>query len=315
MILASGQQADVVHAHVRDVPDEEAVLDGGRAGVQQIEGGPRRLRTVVAEDAVAKERRLLRLSEMLDRNPAAARTRVVPVDLDIFNRRIGACINLDAAAVREEERRLPDVVRLDGGFLAGSGGEIIRAGDPEAPQHGLPRDPVAEVDDRVPDRGITGSPGIRNLRIGRGEDDVADRLQRDAVMPGVEPDERLSPGEGTVSSRMDVDGLVDRIRGGSVQRVLDPVFRLDLITPRLRVERDRFVLVSDARVGVETRRKQKHDAGSTMMALHGSSMTRIWLTATFVRTCRVPLGHTTSIRFMVFRPPRQKCRRTSVVLA
>ena len=46
----------------------------------------------------------------------------------------------------------------------------------------------------VDDRG-EGCPSIvRNLRIGGGENDVADRLERDAVVTRVEPDERLSFG-------------------------------------------------------------------------------------------------------------------------
>ena len=113
VILAAGQQADVVDAHVGDVADEQAVLDRRAAAVQEIDRRAGGLRAVVAEDAVAEEHRVLRLSEVLDRDAAAARAGVVAVDLDVLDRRVGARVDLDAAAVGVEERRLADVVRLD----------------------------------------------------------------------------------------------------------------------------------------------------------------------------------------------------------
>ena len=70
------------------------------------------------------------------------------------------------------------------------------------------------------DRGITGRLGIGNRGIAGGEDHFADGLQRDPLMPGIQPDERLSPGGRTVGSRVDVDGLVDGISRSSFQGVL-----------------------------------------------------------------------------------------------
>ena len=99
MVLAAGQQPDVVHAEVRDVADEQAVLDRGAAAVQQVDRRAGGLRAVVAEDAVAEHRRVQRLAEVLDRYAAAAGAGVVAVDLDVLDGRIGARIDLDAAAV------------------------------------------------------------------------------------------------------------------------------------------------------------------------------------------------------------------------
>src|SRR6476619_3664375 len=97
MILPAGQQADVVDAHVGNISYEEAVFDCCAAAVQKIDGGSRNLRAVVAEDAMSKDHGILCLSKVLNRNAGSARARVIPVDLDMFNRGIGPCINLDAA--------------------------------------------------------------------------------------------------------------------------------------------------------------------------------------------------------------------------
>ena len=51
---------------------------------------------------------------MLDRDAAAAWAGVVAADLHPLDGRVRARVDLDPAAVRVEERRLPDVVRLDG---------------------------------------------------------------------------------------------------------------------------------------------------------------------------------------------------------
>ena len=40
MILAARQQADVIDAHVRDIADEQAVLERGPAAVEQIDAEP-----------------------------------------------------------------------------------------------------------------------------------------------------------------------------------------------------------------------------------------------------------------------------------
>ena len=125
-----------------------------------------------------------------------------------------------------------------GDCCPGPGGEVVGARDLEAPEDGLPRHAVPEVDHVVHDRGITGRLGIGNLGIGRGEDDVPDGLQRDAVMPRVEPDQRLSFGGRTVGSRMDVDGLVDGIPRRRFQRVLYPAVGTDVIAGGFRIEAD-----------------------------------------------------------------------------
>ena len=181
------------------------------AAVQQVEGRSGRLRAVVAEDAVAEERRVLGLAEVLDRDAAAARARVVAGDLDILNRRIGARVDLDAAAVGVEESRLADVVRFDRRLLAGAGGEVVGAGDLESAQHGLARHPVAEVDDVVDHSGMARRVRVGDVGVGGGEHDLADRFERNPVVPRVEPDQRLAPGRRAVGAGMDVDRLVDRI--------------------------------------------------------------------------------------------------------
>ena len=54
------------------------------------------------------------------------------------------------------------------------------------------RDAVAKIDDVIHDRRDSWAPAVGNLGIGCGEDDFADGLERDAVVPRVEPDEGLS---------------------------------------------------------------------------------------------------------------------------
>ena len=235
-ILAAGQQADDVHAHVGHVADEEAVLDRGAAAVQQVDRGAGRLRAVVAEDAVAEERGILHLSKVFDRYAAAAGTGVVLVDLDVLDRGIGSRVDLDAAAVGIEERRLAQIVGFDRRLVARAGREVLGAGDFEASKDGLPRHAVAEIDDVVHDGRITWRAAVGDLRIARGERDVADRLEGDAIMAGVEPDERLPAGGWAVGSGVNVDGLVDGIPGRRFERVLDPAPRMDMITGGPRVE-------------------------------------------------------------------------------
>ena len=121
--------------------------------MQDVERGARGLGAVVAEDAVAEDRRVLHLCEVLDRDAAAAGARIVVGDLDRLDRRIGPRVNLDAAAVGIEERRLAQVVGLDRRLVAGAGREVLRAGDLEAAKHGLAGDAVAEIDDVVDDGG------------------------------------------------------------------------------------------------------------------------------------------------------------------
>src|SRR5205085_6764674 len=49
VILAAGQQADVVHTEIRDVADEQAILERGAAAVQGVEGWAGDLGAAVAE--------------------------------------------------------------------------------------------------------------------------------------------------------------------------------------------------------------------------------------------------------------------------
>src|SRR5206468_5048097 len=125
---------DKVDADVGAVAGEQTVLERGPAEVQQVEAGAGRLRTVVTEDAIAEQDRLPRLDEVLDRDPAAARARVVAAHLDPFDGGERSRISLDAAAVGVKEQRLAQVVGFDRRLLARSGGEVLGARDPEAAQ-------------------------------------------------------------------------------------------------------------------------------------------------------------------------------------
>ena len=121
----------------------------------------------------------------------------------------------------------------------------------------------------VHDRGIAGRLGIGNLGIGCGERDVPNGLERDAIVPGIEPDQRLPLGGWTVSSRVDVDGLVDRIARGRFQCVLYPAFGIDVIAGRFGIEPHGAVdgglaLASEATNGRHARRNQKPEERATM---------------------------------------------------
>ena len=238
MVFRTTQHADQVDAEVGDVADKQTVLQRGAAAVQQIDGRSRDLRSVIAEDAVAEERRLLHLAEVLDRDAAAARARVVAVHLDPFNRRIRPGVDLDPAAVGVEERRLAHVVRFNRRAFAGAGREVVGARDLEAAQDRFWCDPVAEVDDVVHHGWMTRSLSVGDIGIRRREGNIADRLQRDPFVPGVEPDQRLSAGRWPVRSGMDVDGLVGGIARSRLERVLNAAFRVDVIAARFRVEND-----------------------------------------------------------------------------
>ena len=63
----------------------------------------------------------------------------------------------------------------------------------------------------VDDGGEAGAKAVGDLGVGGGEDDVADGFDRDAVVPLVEPDERLSLGRRPIRAGMHVDGLIDLI--------------------------------------------------------------------------------------------------------
>ena len=170
--------------------------------------------------------------------PAPHGLGVVPVDLDVFDRRIRPRVNLESAAVGIEEGRLPDVVRFDRRLLSGPGGEGPGACDLEAAQNGLSRHAIAEINDVVDDRGIAREVGIGHLGVGGGERHVAHGLQGDAVVTCVEPDEGLPPGGRTIGSRVNEDGLVDRIACGRFERVLDPALGKNVIAGRGFVDGD-----------------------------------------------------------------------------
>src|SRR5947207_11495590 len=143
VILAAGQQADIVHTEIRDVADEQAVVEGGAAAVQEVERRAGDLRAVVSEDAVAEHRGVERPAEVLDGYTGAAWAGVIGNHLNALDGRIGARIDLDAAAIEIEERRLGHVIGFDGRALAGAGGIVLRAGDAETAQHSLRRYAVA----------------------------------------------------------------------------------------------------------------------------------------------------------------------------
>ena len=124
----------------------------------------------------------------------------------------------------------------------------------------------------VHDRGITGSLGVGNLGIAGGEDDFPNGLQRDAIMPGVEPDQRLSSGGRTVGSRVDVDGFVDGIPRRRFQCVLYPAFGIDMIAGRFCINARAVVDAGSGlswrakpRGGQRARRKQKLEEGAAMI--------------------------------------------------
>ena len=160
-----------------------------------------------------------------------------------------------------------------GDLLAGAGGEVVGAGDLEAAQHGLARDAVAEIDDVVDDGGIAGRLAIGDLGIGGGEDDVADRLERDAVVPRVEPDQRLPSGRRTIGAGVDVDRLVDGILRGRFERVLDLALGIDVMAGGGRA-RSRVLTVS-------TRAQRRHHSGPKHRAQEGAPTGRSHRNARF----------------------------------
>jgi hypothetical protein len=72
------------------------------------------------------------------------------------------------------------------------------------------------------DCGIAGRLPVGELGIGGGENDLADGFERDALVPRVEPDQRLAPGRGAIRSCVDIDRLVDGIVCRCLERVLYP---------------------------------------------------------------------------------------------
>src|SRR5690242_6182984 len=120
VILAAGQQADVVHTEIRDVADEQAVVERGAAAVQEVERRAGDLGAVVAEDAVAEHRGVERPAEVLDGYTGATWAGVIADHLDALDGRIGARIDLDAAAIEVEERRFAHVIGFDWRALAGA---------------------------------------------------------------------------------------------------------------------------------------------------------------------------------------------------
>ena len=73
--------------------------------------------------------------------------------------------------------------------------------------------------------------------IGGGQHHLADRFERDAVVPLVEPDQRLPVRRRAIGPGVDVDDLVGRIFRGRLERHLDAAAGLDAVGTRRRVER------------------------------------------------------------------------------
>ena len=88
---------------------------------------------------------------------------------------------------------------------------------------------VAEIDDVVDDCGIAGRLPIGDVGVGRGQDHVAVGLQRDPVVPGVEPDQRLTLRLRPVGAGMHDDPLVPGILRRRLQRVLDAAAGMDVV--------------------------------------------------------------------------------------
>ena len=72
------------------------------------------------------------------------------------------------------------------------------------------------------------------LRVGGGERDVADRLDGDAVMSLVEPDQRLPHGLGPVDAGVNLDTFPLGIRGSLFHRSLDARPRLNVVATVVR---------------------------------------------------------------------------------
>ena len=176
-----------------------------------------------------KTRRVLHLLQVLDRDAAAAGARIVLVDLDRLDRRIGPRVNLDAAAVCVEERRLAQVVGLDRRLVAGAGREVLRPRDLEAAQHGLSRDAVAKIDDVIDDGRIAWRATIGGLGVGGGEGDVSRGLERDAIVPRVEPDHGLARRRRTIGAGVDDHFLVGAIFRRRLECVLNAAAGMDAI--------------------------------------------------------------------------------------
>ena len=173
---------------------------------------------------------------MLDGYTGAAWAGVIAHHLDALDGRIGVRIDLDATAIEIEERRLAQVIGFDWRALAGAGGVVVRAGDAKAAQHGLRRYAVAEIDDVIDDRREARRLPVGDRWIGGGQHHLADRFERDAVVPLVEPDQRLPVRRRAIRPGVDVDDLVDRILRGRLERRLDAAAGLNAVGTRRRVE-------------------------------------------------------------------------------
>ncbi len=88
----------------------------------------------------------------------------------------------------------------------------------------------------IHDGGIARRLRIRNVRIGGRQGDVADGFERDAVVPRVEPDERLPSRQGSVRPGVHVNRLVHRILRRRLERFLNLILWVDVVGARLRVD-------------------------------------------------------------------------------
>ena len=87
---------------------------------------------------------------------------------------------------------------------------------------------VAEIHDVVHDRGEAGRLAIGDVRVGRGEGDLTNRFEPDAVMARVEPDQRLArAADGRF--RRARRPLVHRIPRGGLEGVLDLAPGMDVM--------------------------------------------------------------------------------------
>jgi len=81
----------------------------------------------------------------------------------------------------------------------------------------------------IHDGGEAGRLAVGDLGIGGSQDDLADRFERDAVVPRVEPDQRLAAGFRSIRAGVDEDRLVGRVASCGLQRVLNLSARTDVM--------------------------------------------------------------------------------------
>ena len=108
--------------------------------------------------------------------------------------------------------------------------------------------------------------GIGDVGIRRRQNDLPDRFDRDAIVPGVEPDQRLTFRRRTVGPRVDIHGLVGGILRRRVERILDLSFRIDVMFSGLGVSTHRARPVA-GRCGLRARRTSHRHGGASQQQL------------------------------------------------